>query len=353
MASPFSKETQWHKWFINNRLILAYSVLIGMLSLLMAWGQVSSYFRYGTLTNSWQWLFLPIAFLGGLWFISTRKTSYLYDAFLEEVEKRQQTQNSVVLSDAKRKEMHLHERLSNNYLWKIVSILLCGSWAFTYLHQEFKRFNLKEPVRLSVQLKQSFQYKQNQLVKLSKEYCDMYASLRYHQAKVIALKRTKQHTQSSIQEQWYNYVHGQNARNVLGQAQASPNSIRENEPVYNMVKGQTEIYLFLQNKEAQASSALLSQDEQLLKSFYDVQNRYDQYLHTAQKSVYRDQNRLNGLDQEIKHEQKIVERLMIAIADNERLQKKMLAKLQQESNLWLKRVEYEKQIEARRKEAQN
>jgi hypothetical protein len=120
-----------------------------------------------------------------------------------------------------------------------------------------------------------------------------------------------------------------------------------------MVKGQTEIYLFLQNKEAQASSALLSQDEQLLKSFYDVQNRYDQYLHTAQKSVYRDQNRLNGLDQEIKHEQKIVERLMIAIADNERLQKKMLAKLQQESNLWLKRVEYEKQIEARRKEAQN
>lgn len=349
-SSPFSPDSTWGKWLQANRKLLAYTTAVSVLSLAVAVAQMYVYYRYGNLATRWQWLYLPIGVLGAFWYATRYKTMAMYDAFLQEVEKRQQAQTPLELSEAKHKVIRQHHRVSSWYVWKMACILGFGTWAYAYIHQEFKRMSLKEPVRLSVQYKQSVRYKQKQMAKLVGEYCEMYASLRHHQARVTALKRTKSQTQASVQEQWSNYYQGLQARSILAQAQGSPaEMLRQNESVFQMMKGQTEIYLFLQNKEAQASSAILSQDDRLLSSFQDVQQRYDQHLHTAQKSMTRDQTRVSGFDEEIKQEQKIVERLMVAIANNKRLREKLLWNVQKDSKLWLERLAYEKRIDDQQK----
>lgn len=347
LASPFAPDSMWGKWLHLNRQMVACLVCASVWAFLVAFGQGYAYYKYGKLTSWWQWLSVLVLVSGIFWYIIRRKSLAIYEAFLQEVEKRQAEQKQVTLTNIKQSVIRQHEVATSWHWWKMMSVAILGVWGVAYSHQEFKRMNLKEPVRLSIQIKKNITQKQNRLAKLIHDYCEMWTTLRHHQARVVALKRTMTHTQQSVYEQWGNYQQGQGARFVLTQAQnQTPQQIRENNSVLQMIKGQMEIYLFLQNKEAQGAEAMIAQDDRLISGFQDVQNRYDQHLHSAQKSVYRDQNRLTDFQKDLKHEQEIVERLITAIEENKKIRKELEISIHKDCVYWLARLKHEAKKDA-------
>jgi|GEM_PF-2891824 len=356
-STAFTPKSMWGSWEHANRQVLVTAVTVSVLSLVVAVEQGYGYYRYQTVTSAWQWLYLPILLLGGFWYVARARAIRIYDAFLREVEQRKKGEQNTTLSEAKQGVLRQFHRLSGWQLWKGASVLLFGVWAVAYTHHELGRMNLKEPVRLSIQIKQGITHKQAQIAQLAITYCNLYTSLKQHQARITALKRMATQTQSSIQEQRWNLYQGQGARAQLSQAQyllqTTPQTlpaqqIRNNPAVFQIIKGQTEIYLFLQNKEAQASDAILAQDDRLMTSFEDVQVRYDRHLHLAQKSVYRDQKKLQDFEKELKKEEDIVQRMIIALADNQKLRAKLLRNIQRDLVYWQKRMRLEKRLDHER-----
>jgi hypothetical protein len=347
----FTPDSMWGRWRHLNRQMYLYGVGACLIAFLITWGQGYAYYRYQIIASVWQWLAIPLCVLGAFWYIARQRAGKLYEAFLKEVETRQIQQQQVTLTATKQKVIRQYHTASSWGMWKIMAVGIFGIWGVAYTHQKFGQMNQKEPVKLSLQIKNSITQKQQQLEKLRQDYCDMWTTLRHHQAKVMAFKRTMTHTQASVYEQWNSLQQGQGARYVLAQAQQqSPQEIRNNPPILQMIRGQIEIYLSLQNKAEQSAEAMMVQDDRLLTGLRDVQNRYDQYLHSAQKSVHRDQLRLSDFQTNLKKEQKIVERLVIALADNTRLREKISQALHKDCVYWLARKKHEAKIEARKKQ---
>ena len=355
-ATPsFAPNSVWGKWLRANRQVLACVWAVGLLALTTTIGQVHQYYFFQKTISAWQWLYLPIFILGVVWYIVRQKAWHIYDTFSQEVEARKKDQQNINLSPVKQQVIRQFHTLTSWNMWKGIATLLFGSWAITYTHQTFSKMNLKEPVRFSIQIRQGITRQQDQIKVLVTNYCEMHTSLRHHQARATALKRMVFETKKSLQLQSYSLYEGYNARAQLNQAQhqlrvatqISPaQQIRNNPSVFQIIKGQTEVYLFLQNKEAQASEGILAQDDHLLSGFQDVQIRYDQHLNIAQKSIYRDQNKLQELDKELADEQRIVERLMVALADNQKLRAKFIKHIQRDFGYWFQRKRHEQRLDS-------
>lgn len=302
------------------------------------------------------YLYIPIALWGGslvyfLWF--RKKAFQLYNKFLTEIEQRL-AQGKNVQMDTQRTQLirslvfFLQLRLLSIQIILLMAALL-GIYAYNQTRLQF----IKKPDSITQvlydKIRTSELAAQNLEHKLRKNHQSLLQTerlLKMHQKRLQEIQQSVYNHYGAIREaNNYRIKNQQLAQHLKDKTPQEVEEIfKKDEFIMTQLKGLVEMKLDLADKPIEQSVAILGTEGNLIKEFYDLNQRYEQALAWGNHSIHKDYQAMQATQKLIEKDKQTIENIKKAMRQDS-LSWYRLKREYQNSKYLLKRVHQKQELE--------